>query len=161
LSEPVRQKQLLAMLIKRLCARPAAAGSGAPPAGGAPWTLPAGAEGVLDAGVLERLRQLDPSGQNQLLQRIVQAFETSATRLLGQLQDARRADDPAGIRHVAHTLKSSSASIGAVQLSQLCADIEAKIRTDRLENIEERIDAMRVHVEIVLQALKRLLDAPS
>ena len=102
---------------------------------------------------------MDPSGQNHLLQRIIQAFETSAARLLPQLQDARRASDMAGIRHVAHTLKSSSASIGAMKLSQLCADIEAKIRTDRLDNIEQRVDAMCVEVEIVLQALKRLLDA--
>ena len=76
-----------------------------------------------------------------------------------QLRDARRAGDPAGIRHVAHTLKSSSASIGAVKLSQLCAEIEVKIRTDTVENIEPRIDAMCVEIEIVLQALKRLLDA--
>ncbi|HEX6363121.1 MAG TPA: response regulator, partial [Albitalea sp.] len=166
LSKPFRQSQLLAMLTKRLRPRPAAAAApDAPPDGGAPrspdapWVLPAGTESVLDAGALERLRELDPKGESQLLARVIQAFEASAARLLPQLEEARAARDPAGIRHVAHTLKSSSASIGAMKLSQLCADIEAKIRTDRLENIEERVDAMRAEIEIVLQALKRLLDA--
>jgi len=161
LSKPFRQSQLLAMLTKRLSAKPASAGSDMPPAGGGAWILPAGTEAVLDAGALERLRELDPTGKNQLLERVIQAFEASAARLLPQLQDARRAGDTAGIRHVAHTLKSSSASIGAVKLSHLCADIEAKIRTDKLDNMDERVDAMCVEVEIVLQALKRLLDASS
>ena len=76
-----------------------------------------------------------------------------------QLQDACRACDHTGIRHVAHTLKSSSASIGAIKLSQLCAEIETRIRTDRLENLDELVGAMTTEAEIVLQALKRLLDA--
>jgi signal transduction histidine kinase/CheY-like chemotaxis protein len=164
LSKPFRQSQLLAMLIKRLSAKPAAAADDKPePGGAAPaaagWTLPPGTETVLDAEALERLRELDPKGENQLLSRVIKAFEASAARLLPQLQDARRSGDAAGIRHVAHTLKSSSASIGAVKLSQVCADIEAKIRADKLEDAEARVDEMCAEIEIVLQALKRLLDA--
>src|SRR2546423_1026011 len=129
-------------MAQRPHAKPAAAASDLPPPGGAAWTLPPGTEGVLDAAALERLRELDPKGENQLLPRVIQAFEASSTRLIPQLQEARRAHDMAGIRHVAHTLKSSSASIGALGLSQLCADIEAKIRTQTLENIDERVDAL-------------------
>ena len=76
-----------------------------------------------------------------------------------QLQDASRCGDHTGVRHVAHTLKSSSASIGAIKLSQLCAEIETRIRTDKLENLDELVAAMSSEVEIVLQALRRLLDA--
>ena len=167
LSKPFRQSQLLAMLTKRLRARPAAATGDAPPGGGAPrppdqpWVLPAGTESVLDAGALERLRELDPKGENQLLARVIQAFDASAARLVPQLEQARAAGDLAGIRHVAHTLKSSSASIGAIKLSQLCADIETRIRTEQLQNVDERVEALRAEIGIVLQALKRLLDATS
>jgi HPt (histidine-containing phosphotransfer) domain-containing protein len=114
---------------------------------------------VLDADALQRLRELDPKGENQLLPRVMKAFESSAGRMLPQLQDASRAGDHAGVRHVAHTLKSSSASIGAIKLSQLCADIETRIRTGQLDNLGERLDAMCAEAEIVLQALKRLPDA--
>ncbi len=158
LSKPFRQSQLLAMLTKRLSPssplpsddRPAAS-SGDPA-----WAGVAGS--VLDASALDRLRELDPKGENQLLSRVIKAFESSAARLMPQLAEARRISDHNGVRHVAHTLKSSSASIGAIKLSQLCAEIESKIRTDRLENLEELNDAMSAEVEIVLQALKRLLD---
>ncbi len=166
LSKPFRQSQLLVMLNKCLSAKPAAAASEGPqPGGAAPagadtsWASPEGSESVLDAEALERLRELDPRGENQLLGRVLKAFEASAARLVPQVQHAMRAADHAGVRHVAHTLKSSSASIGAMKLSHLCADIEARIRTERLDQLESRVEAMCAEVQVVLQALKRLLDA--
>jgi len=167
LSKPFRQSQLLAMLTKRLSPHapadahesPMPGGAAAPAVRPSPATDRAGADGVLDSAALDRLRELDPKGANQLLARVIKAFETSAARLIPQLRDARRADDPAGVRHVAHTLKSSSASIGALKLSQLCAEIEAKARTDGLEGLDPRIESMCAEIEVVLQALKRLLGA--
>jgi CheY-like chemotaxis protein len=167
LSKPFRQSQLLAMLNKCLSAKPAAAASEGPlPGGAAPvgadtsWALPEGTEHILDAEALQRLRELDPRGENQLLSRVIKAFDTSASRLVPQVQGAMRAGDHAGVRHVAHTLKSSSASIGAMKLSQMCAEIEARIRTERLDQLDARVEAMCAEVQVVLQALKRLLDAP-
>ncbi|HUG23027.1 response regulator [Piscinibacter sp.] len=159
LSKPFRQSQLLTMLTKRLSPNAASAADASPVPGGAPQAPESSADPVLDAGALERLRELDPKGENQLLARVIKAFDSSAARLMPQLQDARHAGDHAGMRHVAHTLKSSSASIGAMKLSQLCAEVETKIRTENLENLDNRVDAMSAEVEIVLQALKRLLDA--
>jgi PAS domain S-box-containing protein len=166
LSKPFRQSQLLAMLTKRLSPHAPAGSDETPPPGGAvvrsadsAWAQIDAQGSVLDVSALERLRELDPKGENQLLSRVIKAFESSAARLLPQLQDAQRAGDNNGVRHVAHTLKSSSASIGAMKLSTLCAEIETKIRTDKLENLDERIDAMCAEVEIVLQALQRLLSS--
>jgi CheY-like chemotaxis protein len=159
LSKPFRQSQLLAMLTKRLSPRSQAPSDGTPAQGGADVAWAGAADSILDASALDRLRELDPKGENQLLSRVIKAFESSAAKLMPQLQDSRRAGDNTGVRHVAHTLKSSSASIGAIKLSQLCAEIEIKIRTDKLENLDELSDAMCAEVEIVLQALKRLLDA--
>ncbi|MBL0092287.1 MAG: Hpt domain-containing protein [Piscinibacter sp.] len=52
---------------------------------------------------------------------MLKAFETSVARLAPQLDESRRSGDRAGIRHVAHTLKSSSASIGALKAVPSCA----------------------------------------
>ena len=112
---------------------------------------------LLDAAALQRLRELDPKGQNQLLERVLKAFETSVTRLVPQLLQARTAADSGAIRHVAHTLKSSSASIGALALSQMCADIEASARAGTFDLAGPGIDDMCREIEFVLQALKQLL----
>ena len=169
LSKPFRQSQLLAMLTKRLSpnadsnATVAAPDDATPAGSGAALDVdsaPASdAARVLDATALSRLRELDPTGKNQLLARVVKAFETSTGRLVPQLVDARRANDVAAVRHVAHTLKSSSASVGAMTLSQLCGEVETEIRLGTVENLEARVDALCAEIEIVLQALKRLLDA--
>ena len=119
---------------------------------------PADDAGVLDPEALARLRELDPNGENQLVQRVLKAFQTSAARLLPQLQTAREAGDRNTVRLVAHTLKSSSASIGAVRLSQLCAELEATIRNDDAADIEPGIVAMAAALEAALQGIRRELD---
>ncbi len=127
--------------------------------GGASVTNPsASPQAVLDESALARLRELDPTGENRLMQRVLQAFESSVARLVPQLLHARGAGDHAGIRHVAHTLKSSSASIGATKLSQICSDIETSIRVNKVDNLGPCIDAMCCEIEFVLKALKQSLN---
>jgi HPt (histidine-containing phosphotransfer) domain-containing protein len=115
---------------------------------------------VLDADALRRLRELDPGGRSRLLDRVLRAFESSATRLGEQFREARRHDDMAGIRHVVHTLKSSSASIGALELARICAEIETSIRTDSLAGLPGRLDAMDRELKAVLQAVTPMLSIP-
>lgn len=113
---------------------------------------------VLDAQALDRLRELDPKGENRLIERVLQAFETSVARLGPQLEASRRSGDRAGIRHVAHTLKSSSASIGALVLSQQCATVEAMIRQESTEDLDGPLAALSAELDAVLQALRSVLD---
>lgn len=115
---------------------------------------------VLDAGALERLRELDPQGKSRLLERVLRAFESSASRLAKQFREARAAGDMQGIRHVVHTLKSSSASIGALMLARLCAEIETSIRAESFAALPERLDAMDRELAAVLQAVTPMLSAP-
>jgi HPt (histidine-containing phosphotransfer) domain-containing protein len=112
---------------------------------------------VLDTEALQRLRELDPGGQNCLVERVLRAFDTSSRRLAQQLAEARQRDDLLGIRHVAHTLKSSSASIGALDLSRLCAEIEASIRNEALAGLGDRLDSVDRELDAVLQAVTSVL----
>ncbi len=163
LSKPFRQSQLRAMLTRNLmlCAPMALDEAPEPGMARTAPAAPAPVSAVLDEQALARLRELDPRGANHLLERVLKAFETSVARLLPQLQEAHRLGDLAGIRHVAHTLKSSSASIGAIKLSQQCADIETMIRLEKIEDLDARVDAMCAEVGIVLQALRSLMDVKS
>ena len=112
---------------------------------------------VLDAEALARLRELDPSGKSRLLERVLRAFETSAARLGEQFTDARARSDMQGIRHVVHTLKSSSASIGAMTLARICAEIESSIREQAFAGLSPRLDAMDRELVAVLQAVTPML----
>lgn len=115
---------------------------------------------TLDVDALDRLRELDPAGKGRLLERVLRAFETSAARLSLQFREARRNDDLAAIRHVVHTLKSSSASIGALALARLCAEIEASLRAGSHADLPDRLDAMDRELAAVLQAVTPMLSPP-
>ncbi len=114
---------------------------------------------LLDPEAIRRLRELDPSGGNKLLERVVAAFGSSLERLLPDLARAREGDvlDLVAIRHVSHTLKSSSASLGAMALSARCADIETLAREGRSEGMQEQLDAMLQDIQQVRAALAALL----
>lgn len=116
---------------------------------------------VLDGEALHQLRDLDPTGANHLLERVFHAFETSTGRLMPQMRAAQRSDDNAVVRHVVHTLKSSSASIGATRLSQLCAEIETMIREGRLDDLPLRLEQMDRETAAVLRVLRKMAAVPS
>ena len=133
-----------------------------PPTGGAgaPRDPIAELAGVLDAESLERLRELDPQGANGLLPRVLRAFDNSLERLLGQLADARERSDAVAMRHVAHTLKSSSASVGALELSRICADIERRLREQDTGELQPLLDDMVEQSRRVRAALRPVLHDP-
>ena len=72
---------------------------------------------VLDAACMAELRALDPDGKAQLVKRVLATYQASLAKLVGQLQLARAEGAWDQVSRVAHTLKSSSASIGALALS--------------------------------------------
>ena len=112
---------------------------------------------ALDATALARLAELDPDGASRLLPRVLTAYLNSIARLHPQFVAARPAHDLAAIRHVTHTLKSSSASIGAIKLAAICAEIDAMIRTANTADLDKHLDAMDAELERVLKAVKHLL----
>ena len=124
-----------------------------------PNALPASslpAPGVLDAQALARLAALDPGGAAGLVGRVLSTYRQSLGRLLEQLQLARSDCDLQGQRHVAHTLKSSSASVGALALSALCAEAEGRLRdgaTAGSEGLDALLDALAAEGRRLLAAL--------
>ncbi len=127
--------------------------------GGMPPGSRAADVAALDPTAIGRLTQLDPTGVNRLLQRVLTAFQGSVERLRPQLEVARRDADLPAIRMVTHTLKSSAASIGALALSQLCAEIETAIRVEPVPDLGDRLDRLSVALAESLVAIDRLLKA--
>jgi histidine phosphotransfer protein HptB len=112
---------------------------------------------VLDAQALDNLRQLDPGGQGRLLVRVLGTYRSSLARLMRQLDDAEGRADAAGMRLVAHTLKSSSASIGALELSGLCALAEQALRDGQVDGLAALLERLRSEASRVDRAVELLL----
>ena len=111
---------------------------------------------MLDPAALQRLHELDPQGANRVVERVLRAFDASLARLLPQSQQALAQGDYEAVRHVVHTLKSSSASVGAMVLSQCCSDIENRLRLQQFDGLAAPVAAMVAEGGRVRSALSGL-----
>lgn len=84
---------------------------------------------VLDANVLDELRAI--AGDETL--RIVRLFMEDAPRLIARIEQAATANDLEAMGEAAHTLKSSSANLGALALSAAAKRIEQAARSGTLD----------------------------
>ena len=112
--------------------------------------------GVLDAAALARLADLDP-GNGELVRRVLSTYATSLERTQQQLLVARQPLQPDQLRHLAHTLKSSSASVGALALSALCAQVEQHVRLQQSGSLDPLLDAMQAEMQRVAGAVQAML----
>jgi HPt (histidine-containing phosphotransfer) domain-containing protein len=114
---------------------------------------------VLDELALGRLRELDPDGRHGVLRRVFSAFETSLMRMLVQLNAERENGNPGVVSSVAHTLKSSSASVGALQLSAACAEVERRLREQQPGDLQADVERLLTEGEAALEAVRAMLQA--
>ena len=111
----------------------------------------------LDPAALARLRELDPDGRHGVVMRVLAAFEKSLARMLQQLQPGQAAAGADVVAGIAHTLKSSSASVGALALAEACAEIEARLRAGDASHLSGDIARLAAEGSAALQAARAIL----
>lgn len=116
---------------------------------------------LIDPEAIERLRQLDPTGQQGVLRRVLQAYETSLTRHLAEVSEAAAQGDGDRLARSAHTLKSSSAAVGAMAFAQHCADAEQAVRQRQAMPDAARVEALIHEGRRVLRAVGDMLHGQS
>ncbi|MBF0462341.1 MAG: response regulator [Magnetococcales bacterium] len=83
-------------------------------------------DAILDQQVLAHIQALARQGHSNLLERMVAHYLEQTPELLATLEDALSRNDPEGVRLAAHTLKSSSLTMGVARLAALGQKIEAE-----------------------------------
>jgi HPt (histidine-containing phosphotransfer) domain-containing protein len=97
---------------------------------------------LIDPQAIERLRELDHGGQHGVLDRVLKAYHGSLARHLDDIAQAQATADTDRLLRAVHTLKSSSAAVGANSFSQRCADIEHAVRADRTVPVGAQVEAL-------------------
>lgn len=141
LAKPVSREQLegclhrwlpdkLRLVLRNAPAAPAAAEPETPPAPSPLSRAPAApAFPVLDQSMLEELREI--AGDETT--RIIALFLEDAPRLIALLEKSAAVPDLDAMRDAAHTLKSSSANVGAMALSAAAKRVELGARANKLD----------------------------
>jgi CheY-like chemotaxis protein len=95
----------------------------------------------LNLNALEALRDFD-DGKGEVLTEVVKKFlETTPERLAPfkkHCADGRWED----VRHIAHTVKSSAATVGAAALSEIAKQIEHNMREKKHEGLEQDCETL-------------------
>ncbi|GAB4243154.1 MAG: hypothetical protein OHK0028_21690 [Deltaproteobacteria bacterium] len=127
LSKPFTIHRLGDMLSKWLSpgGKPGTDGGGTPAAPGPP---PDAVSSPIDRVVLEGIRALEGDGNRGLLERIIGVYLSDSPRLVEGILSAAEKGDTESLLRAAHTLKSSSANVGAAGLSELCRKVEGMVR---------------------------------
>lgn len=117
---------------------------------------PAAPPEALDAAALARLRDLDPEGRHGVVVRVLTAYRAALTRQMAQLRTEQAAPQAATLAALAHTLKSSSASVGALALARACEALEQRLRQGGTAQTHDVADLIALG-EAALAAVDRIL----
>ena len=104
---------------------------------------------VIDQAVLDELRQ-SVGGDEAFVIELASAYLAEGEGHIEQVAAALAAGDIAGMVRPAHTLKSSSAALGAARLAHICREIEHAAREGRSDGLDAAVaDARATWTETV------------
>jgi PAS domain S-box-containing protein len=112
---------------------------------------------VLDPQVLDQLRELDEQVGNDFLRDVVAEYLDGALSARESLAEAVAAEDVESIMSIAHRLKGSSGSIGAVTVSEICARIETRARNGDIAAAGDLVRDLKDELRAVHTTLDREL----
>jgi HPt (histidine-containing phosphotransfer) domain-containing protein len=92
---------------------------------------------VIDPKVIQGLRDLGGEDEPGLLAELIKIFLEDAPQRMKDITEGMAGGDLGRVERGAHTLKSSSANIGAIALSDLCRRIIESARAKRSEVLPE------------------------
>ena len=114
-------------------------------------------ESVLDAASLNQLRSLDPTGGDLFLRKVLETYLRSLDKQVEAACAAFAAGQHDDISRAAHSLKSASASVGALKFSRLCERIEHAVRRHELGGLSADMTEFSAESARVRTAAQRLL----
>lgn len=110
---------------------------------------------ILDEGALRELRQ-SVDGDRGFVVELIEAYLADGAAQVSDIEAALAAGDAEALVRPAHTLKSSSATVGAARLSVLARELEAAGRSGTLDAATtNRGPELRAAWEAAADALRR------
>ena len=110
-------------------------------------------EPIIDKETIANL--ISMTGEDFLTE-LVEAYLEDSPHLFSQMRKALADRDPEAFRRSAHSLKTSSASLGALQFSEKARELEMLGKSNRLSGAEAGVAALEAEFPQVEGALKEL-----
>ncbi|WP_343731426.1 response regulator [Duganella sp.] len=124
----------------------------------APAEAPSAQDDTINRQALDNIRALSPANGDALLERVLQAFLRDTPQHLHTIQQAISAGDAGQLRKAAHSLKSSSANVGADALARHSKELEQLGRNNTTAGAAALLADMEHSFQAARQALGALLE---
>ncbi len=109
---------------------------------------------VLDMHIFDSLRRMAGAKAEQVIANLINNYLEDAPQYLQRMEDALAMADPQKLRQAVHSLRSSSANLGAVALAQQCKEVENIARSDTTKGVAEKLVVIKEEYKKVEEALK-------
>lgn len=110
---------------------------------------------AIDPSIIAELQELNPSLPQKMVQRFL---AEDAPMAIAQLKQAIQENNSSAMSKAAHSLKGSSALLGAQELSQLCLDLEKKGKAHDFQDIDQLLSQLEEQYQQVQQELTKLVN---
>ncbi|HYJ40377.1 MAG TPA: response regulator [Steroidobacteraceae bacterium] len=114
---------------------------------------------TLDHSAIDAVRQLDPDGQDRLLSRLIALYRDDSSQLLADMENALKVGNTENVARAAHTLKSSSANLGATNVAAIARQIEHLARGGDITDLPAAMTKLRAQRTVALSELEALDNA--
>ena len=109
---------------------------------------------LLDQKALNNIRVVQRKGAPNVLEKVIRIYFENSPKLLQTLHDAVAEDQTAEtVERAAHSLKSSSACLGATRLASLCGILEEMARENRTRGTKEILNEIEKLYPLVCKSL--------
>ncbi|HEX3536213.1 MAG TPA: Hpt domain-containing protein, partial [Stellaceae bacterium] len=116
------------------------------------------AASILDFVTIEKIRRIPGDNGASLLRQVVSRFVANSGPLMADIRAKTRTSDPEAMWRAAHSLKSSAATIGAIRVSQRCAEMEALARDKGVLPAETVLVALEHELDLATASLSELVE---
>lgn len=96
-----------------------------------------------------------------LVQRVMTLYCQEAEKMVHGIDNALQTEDWQAAFRLAHTLKSSSASVGAYALSEIAKQIESLIRQQQSQQASDLVQVLHTEYQQVMSELAVLMQSNS
>lgn len=110
-------------------------------------------ESILETATLDQLSQ-DLGGDPEPVRDLIQSYLHEAPLALERVRSALERNNAADLAAAAHSLKSSSAMLGARQVSEIASELERMGRAGKITGASEKFATMNQLFPRVEQALR-------
>ncbi|MFP4123667.1 PAS domain S-box protein [Coleofasciculus sp.] len=112
-------------------------------------------ESVLDPQVLQTFHEMMGESATQMLSQLIDIYLEDTPAMLETLKISLQENNLVSLQRTAHTLKSSSAALGAIKFSQLCQDLENLSKSQLMTGVYELVAQIESEYQRVKQEVIR------